>query len=112
MTDKNLVNIRNGTLRILTQEQTEELYAHTQGRLKSRKVYLKLAVLAVLKYDAQGRNLTADEVRVIGTKYLPRNSGFSTQVVGTILGMLSRMKMVSRSYNRPHSYWWRNNDEL
>tara|TARA_R110000744_G_scaffold116623_2_gene218169 strand:+ start:471 stop:791 length:321 start_codon:yes stop_codon:yes gene_type:complete len=105
MDKQKVVNIRNGTLRILTQEQVEELYAMCDGRLKARRMYLKMAILAVLKYDAQGRNLTAEEVRTLGKKYLPRNSGFSTQVVGSLLGILSRMKVINRSYNRPYSYW-------
>ena len=104
--------MNNGALRNLSADRTQSLFDHTDGRLKGRKVYLKLAILAVLKYDGAGYPLSASQIRTIGQKYLPRNSGFSNQVVGSILGMLSRMKLINRSYDRPHTYWWRDKSEI
>ncbi len=86
------------------------LYTSTQVAGSSRRIYLKIAVLAVLKYQSHGRPLTAREVRDLGQRYIPRNQQWSNQVVGSILGMLSRMKLIDRSYDKPYVYWWENSD--
>jgi len=52
--------------------------------------------------------VTAREVRDLGQRYIPRNQQWSNQVVGSILGMLSRMKLIQRSYDKPYLYWWEN----
>lgn len=75
-------------------------------------MHLKLAILAVLKYDADGRYLNASQIAEIGLKYVGRNNSLSSQVVGSVLGTLARMKVVNRSFNRPHTYWWRDEDAV
>ena len=109
MSERTVVNALNGSLKELTLEQASELYEYTGGRLKGRKIYLKIAVLAVLKYQSHGRPLSARQVRDLGQKYIPRNQQWSNQVVGSILGMLSRMKLIHRSYDSPYVYWWDGN---
>ena len=110
MTERTVINTLNGSLKELTLEQVSALYEYTGGRLKGRRIYLKIAVLAVLKYQSHGRPLTAREVRDLGQRYIPRNQQWSNQVVGSILGMLSRMKLIQRSYDKPYVYWWENSD--
>lgn len=99
--------VRNGTMKLLTNEQVEVLLRRMGDRPSMRRAYLKLACLAVLKYDAEGRYLNATQIADLAEKYLPKTVGMTSQQVGTILGTLSRMKIVNRSYNRPHTYWWR-----
>ena len=99
--------VRNGTMKLLTNEQVEELLRRMGDRPSMRRAYLKLACLAVLRYDAEGRYLNATQIADLAEKYLPKTVGMTSQQVGTILGTLSRMKIVNRSYNRPHTYWWR-----
>tara|TARA_R100000353_G_scaffold172299_1_gene137338 strand:- start:1327 stop:1650 length:324 start_codon:yes stop_codon:yes gene_type:complete len=99
--------VRNGTMKLLTNEQVEVLLARMGNRPSMRRAYLKLACLAVLKYDAEGRYLNATQIADLAEKYLPKTVGMTAQQVGTILGTMSRMKIVNRSYNRPHTYWWR-----
>jgi hypothetical protein len=99
--------VKNGTLKNLNLEQTQTLLDRVGNRLAGRRMYIKLACLAVLKYDADGRYLNAEQIATIGEKYLPKGGGMSAQQVGTILGAMNRLKIVNRSYNRPHTYWWR-----
>lgn len=99
--------VRQGVLKVLSYEQVDSLMNRLGDRPSKRRIYIKLACLAVLKYDADGRYLTAEQIAKTGSKYVPKNIGFSSQVVGTILGILCRMKIVNRSENRPHVYWWR-----
>jgi hypothetical protein len=99
--------VRNGTLKLLTDEQVQVLLDRMGDRPSTRRAYLKLACLAVLKYDADGRYLNATQIADLAEKYLVKTVGISPQQVGTILGSFHRMKIVNRSYNRPHSYWWR-----
>ena len=99
--------VRNGTMKQLTNEQVEVLLERLGERISMRRCYLKLACLAVLKYDAEGRYLTAGQIASLGEKYLPKSTGLSPQQGGTLLGTMARMKVVNRSYNRPHTYWWR-----
>ena len=94
-------------MKLLTNEQVEELLRRMGDRPSMRRAYLKLACLAVLRYDAEGRYLNATQIADLAEKYLPKTVGMTSQQVGTILGTLSRMKIVNRSYNRPHTYWWR-----
>jgi len=94
-------------MKLLTNEQVEVLLERMGKRPSMRRVYLKLACLAVLKYDAEGRYLNATQITDLAEKYLPKTVGMTAQQVGTILGTMSRMKIVNRSYNRPHTYWWR-----
>ena len=94
-------------MKLLTNEQVEVLLARMGNRPSMRRAYLKLACLAVLKYDAEGRDLNATQIADLAEKYLPKTVGMTAQQVGTILGTMSRMKIVNRSYNRPHTYWWR-----
>jgi len=101
--------VRRGTMKLLTDEQVQSLLDHMGDRPSNRRVYLKLACLAVLRYDADGRYLNASQIGVLAEKYLPKTVGMSPQQVGTILGTFCRMKIVNRSYNRPHTYWWRDN---
>ena len=104
----NAENIKNGTLKTLTIEQVQLLVDRLGDRPAERRIYLKIACLAVLKYDADGRYLNAEQIANLAEqKYLPKTVGMSPQQVGTLLGTLSRMKIVNRSYNRPHTYWWR-----
>ncbi len=105
--EDNTINTLNGSLKGLSIEQVREMYDHTGGRLKGRKIYLKLACLAVLKYQSNGRPLSARQVRELGDKYIPNGQGWSNQVVGSVLGMLSRMGLIDRSYDKPHTYWWK-----
>lgn len=107
----NAEKVKNGTLKILTLEETEVLLSRLGERPSKRRIYLKLACLAVLKYDADGRYLNAEQIARIGEKYLSKTVGMTAQSVGTLLGTMARMKIVNRSYNRPHTYWWRENDE-
>lgn len=107
----NAENIKNGTLKLLTTEQVEYLLERMGDRPATRRAYLKIACLAVLCYDADGRYLNATQISELAQKYLTKNTGITPQQVGTILGTLSRMKIVNRSYNRPHTYWWRATDE-
>lgn len=109
MSERTVINALNGSLKELTIEQANELYEYTGGRLKGRKIYLKIAVLAVLKYQSHGRPLSARQVCDLGKRYIPRNQQWSNQVVGSILGMLSRMKLIHRSYDKPYVYWWDGN---
>lgn len=107
----NAEKVKSGTLKLLTVEQTQSLLDHMGDRPSMRRAYLKLACLAVLKYDADGRYLDASQIADLAEKYLPKTVGMSGQQVGTILGSLCRMKIVNRSFNRPHTYWWREKDE-
>jgi len=99
--------VRNGTMKLLTKEQVGVLLDRMGDRPSMRRAYLKLACLAVLKYDAEGRYLNSTQIAELAEKYLPKTVGMTPQQVGAILGTLSRMKIVNRSYNRPHTYWWR-----
>ncbi len=99
--------VRNGTMKLLSDEQVSHLLERMGDRPSMRRVYLKLACLAVLRYDANGRYLNASQIVALAEKYLPKTVGMSAQQVGTILGTLCRMKIVNRSYERPHTYWWR-----
>lgn len=103
--------VRNGTLKLLSESQTQSLLDRMGDKPSMRRAYLKLACLAVLKYDADGRYLNADQIATLAEKYLPKTVGMSPQQVGTILGALHRFKVVNRSYNRPHTYWWREEGE-
>ena len=104
---KEAIKVRNGTMKVLTNDEVQLLLDRLGDRVSLRRAYLKLACLAVLKYDAQGRYLTAGQIADLAEKYLPKTVGMTSQQVGTILGTMSRMKIVNRSYNRPHTYWWR-----
>ena len=106
----NVNNVRSGMLKLLTLEEAETLVSRLGERPSKRRLYLKLACLAVLKYDAYGRYLNAEQIATIGEKYLAKTVGMTAQSVGTLLGTLARMKIVNRSYNRPHTYWWRDED--
>lgn len=106
----NAGNVKSGTLKLLTLEQTEALISRLGDRPSQRRVYLKLACLAVLKYDADGRYLNAEQIARLGEKYLSKTVGMTAQSVGTLLGTMARMKIVNRSFNRPHTYWWRDED--
>tara|TARA_R100000231_G_C5318415_1_gene162641 strand:- start:883 stop:1203 length:321 start_codon:yes stop_codon:yes gene_type:complete len=99
--------VRNGTLKLLNNEQVEMLLNKMGDRVSMRRSYLKLACLAVLKYDADGRYLNAKQISDLAEKYLPKTVGMSCQQVGTILSTMTRMKIVNRSIDRPHTYWWR-----
>ncbi len=105
--DMDAESIKNGTLKLLTTEQVQYLLDRMGDRPSMRRAYLKLACLAVLKWDAEGRYLNATQISDIARKYLTKNTGITPQQVGTLMGTLSRMKIVNRSYNRPHTYWWR-----
>tara|TARA_R100000951_G_scaffold111675_1_gene110987 strand:- start:1207 stop:1539 length:333 start_codon:yes stop_codon:yes gene_type:complete len=103
--------VRNGMLKILTYEETQVLIDRLGPKVSHRRLYIKLACIAVLKYDADGRYLNANQIAELGSKYLAKTVGLTGQTVGTVLGILYRMGVVNRSYNRPHSYWWREEDE-
>lgn len=103
--------VKNGTLKLLTTEEVQLLLDRMGSRPSMRRAYLKLACLAVLKYDAEGRYLNATQIADLAEKYLPKTVGMTPQQVGTILGAFYRMKIVNRSYNRPFAYWWREENE-
>ena len=103
--------VRNGMLKILSYEETQVLIDRLGPKVSHRRLYIKLACLAVLKYDAEGRYLNSSQISELGSKYLAKTVGLTGQTVGTVLGILSRYGVVSRSNNRPHMYWWREQDE-
>ncbi len=107
MNEKSVDKVRSGGTKNLSLEQCEELSAKIGERPSQRRMHLKIAVLAVLKYDADGRYLNASQIADYGQNYLAKNNSLSSQVVGSVLGTLARMEIVNRSFNRPHTYWWR-----
>jgi len=99
--------LRNGTMmKSLTQNQSFELVEALHGHVSSRKLYLKVACLAVLKYDSSGEPLSPAEVANRSRKYTQKNCTMSPRTCASVLAMLSRLGLIGRTPRKPFHYWW------
>lgn len=102
--------IRNGTMtKSLSMPQAIDLVDVLKGHVSSRKLYLKVACLAVLKYDSDGEPLTPAEVSFRSKKYTSKNCTMSPRTCASVLAMLSRIGIVGRTQGKPFYYWWHQN---
>ena len=102
--------IRNGTMtKSLTMPQVNDLVNALQGHVSSRRLYLKVACLAVLKYESDGEPMTPAEVSFRSKKYTSKNCTMSPRTCASVLAMLSRLKIIGRTQSKPFYYWWNHN---
>lgn len=100
-------NLKNGTMmKSLSHQQALDLVMALDGHVSSRKLYLKVACLAVLKYESSGEPMTPSEVASRSRKYTQKNCTMSPRTCASVLAMLSRLKIISRTPSKPFSYWW------
>tara|TARA_R110002012_G_scaffold9222_2_gene42462 strand:- start:7080 stop:7421 length:342 start_codon:yes stop_codon:yes gene_type:complete len=95
-------NLKNGALRNLDLKQTNDLLQIIDGKVSKRRRYLKVALLAVLKYDrGVDGYLTAGEIAVRASKYTNKNHQMTSKIAGNLLGNMYRMGILSRTHGGP-----------
>ena len=93
-------------MKSLSQNQAFELVTALNGHVSSRKLYLKVACLAVLKYETTGEPMSPSEVANRSRKYTQKNCTMSPRTCASVLAMLSRMGVIGRTPKKPFHYWW------
>ena len=100
-----VVNLKNGALRNLNLQQTNNLLEIIDGKVSERKRYLKVAILAALFYDCSfGKFYSSNEIAKRSQRYTNKNSDMSSSVAGNLLGMMYRMEILERTASPPYSY--------
>ena len=100
------INLKNGALRNLNLQQTNDLLEIIDGKVSKRKRYLKVAILAALKYDTDKTDgyLRASEIAQRARKYTNKNCDMSSRIAGNLLGNLYRIGLVDRTVSPPYQY--------
>jgi hypothetical protein len=101
-----VMNLKNGATRNLDLKQVNELLQIIDGKVSRRKRYLKIALLAALKYDHDKGDgyLTSSEVSQRARKYTNKNTDMSSRVAGNLLGNLYRLGILDRTNSPPYQY--------
>ena len=101
-----VINLKNGALRNLNLQQTNDLLEIIDGKVSKRKRYLKVAILAALKYDTDKTDgyLRASEIAQRARKYTNKNCDMSSRIAGNLLGNLYRIGLVDRTVSPPYQY--------
>tara|TARA_Y100000015_G_C2363002_1_gene76161 strand:- start:195 stop:527 length:333 start_codon:yes stop_codon:yes gene_type:complete len=96
-------NMRSGVLRNLTYEQMAELKDIIGVKITTkRRRYVRVAILAVLKYDNEGNvALTSHQVEERVQKYISQRVEITNRMAASALATMHRLGLVERVTDRP-----------
>lgn len=96
-------NMANGVLRNLTYEQMAELKNTIALKVKTkRRRYVRVAILAVLKYDNEGNvALTSHQIEEKVQKFISHRVEITNRMAASALATMHRLGLIERVTDKP-----------